>query len=361
MATSRAKYSGVASQAVRDMLASAPGPLATKGLHLTELVSASLAKATWAKYEAGWNAFRRFEMTEGKSFDWPLSCTTVRDFAIWCISVRKLKPDTTSTYLTALATAHKLKGLGRPASLDDELLALIIRGAENLPAPKVPTRPSRRVATLPVLKLIGHKLASSTWDQVTKQCIWAACTTAFFSSARMGELLADKEATFDPVANLTWQEILVREDNSILIRIKSPKVRERGEEFLDIFPFPGQNCCPSLALREHRRLQQETGLAHSWGPVFRLANGQNLTTTSLNRALENLLGETLDYSKEGIYCHSFRAGIPATLARFPGLIPDSLIKDWGRWASDAYLRYTRLRRDQKRRQFSEIAVALSKK
>ena len=342
------------------MLAEAPLRASALKDQMVGLVCASLVSSTWAKYEAGWAAFDNFQQQGGKKFTWPLADETIRDFAIWCVSVKNLQPGTASTYLQALSMAHKLKGLGKMGGMKDELLNLILKGAERDPSKQgfVQEKVGRRVVSLPLLKVLGHKLSKSGWDSTTIQTIWAACTVAFFTSARMGELLAPSEASFDPTTTLTWQDVKFRKDGSILIHIKNPKSGTKGGEFLDIFGFPGFGCCPAQALSKHRDLQEAAGLAHSWGPVFRLADGKNLSGPQLNKSLKSLLTGVLDYKKDGVFCHSFRASVASTLARFPDLASSEEVKGWGRWDSSCYLRYSRLKLDRKRQIFGKIAHAL---
>ena len=77
--------------------------------------------------------------------------------------------------------------------------------------------------TLPLLKLLGHKLASLDWPPTDIQTVWTVCCTGFFSSARMGELLAREELSFDPSSTLTWADIRQQDASSYLIHTRSPK------------------------------------------------------------------------------------------------------------------------------------------
>jgi hypothetical protein len=40
---------------------------------------------------------------------------------------------------------------------------------------------------------LGDKIAKSSWDPLAKQAVWAAATTKFFASTRLGEILASEE------------------------------------------------------------------------------------------------------------------------------------------------------------------------
>jgi len=59
--------------------------------------------------------------------------------------------------------------------------------------------------------------------------------------------------------------------------------------------------------------------------------------------------------------HSFRAALPAALANDPKIANDSDIKKWGRWSSESYLLYTRLKFKQKQMLFTKITAVLNKK
>ena len=318
------------------------------------LFSASLASSSWRKYESAWSAFRAFEAHIGQVFSWPLGREACVGFVTWLTQVRHLKPSTAETYLAGLVKAHEMRGLPKPPGLQQARIC--IKGAQHLNL--TPTaKPPRRVVTLPLLKIIGHKLAASGWPEVDKQTIWTSCVLSFFTSARLGELLATSQDTYDPTATLTWADIKFRKDGSAILTARLPKSGQ--PEFLDAFPFPGHGCCPMEALIRHRDLQQEAGLAHADGPVFRMARGQNLTPAVLNKILKSLLKEVVDYAKDSISCHSFRAGMASTLNRFPHLATSEDIRGWGRWDSACYLKYARLNLDKKRAIFQRIAKALN--
>lgn len=237
---------------------------------------------------------------------------------------------------------------------------ICIKGAEHLQLTASHShRPPRRAVTLPLLKIIGHKLANTDWSEIDKQTVWTSCVLSFFTSARLGEILAANEDHFDPSATLIWSDVKIRKDGSAILTARLPKSGKA--EFLDVFPFPGHGCCPAEALALHTSLQQEAGLAAQDGPVFRMMDGKNLTPAVLNRLLRSLLEGVVDYQKESISCHSFRAGMASTLNRFPHLATSEDIKGWGRWDSTCYTKYARLTLDKKRVIFMKIASALNTK
>ena len=350
------KYSAELRPAVTALLAPLPNLPRSLATSAASLLGASLTIGSWKKYECGWKAFDDFEKFSMTRFEWPLSREAVIGFTTWCLQVKKLQPSSAETYLSALAQAHKLKGLPRPASLEAGFAC--IKGATNLQAAAPPRQvPSRRVISMPLLRVLGHRLAHSPTHQVDAQSIWTACLIAFYTSARMGELLAAATSGFDPSSTLKWGDIKFREDGSAIILVNLPKSGKA--EFLDVFPFTEHGCCPMAALNRHKHLQREAGLAEIGGPVFRLKGGKNLTLNFLNKQLKTLLVGLIDPSKDLISCHSFRAGVASTLNRFPHLANSEDIKGWGRWDSDCYTRYARLNVEKKKAIFQKIAVALS--
>jgi len=323
------------------------------------LVNASLARSTWAKYASGWKAFCEFEQYHQTSFGWPLAAHTWRAFAVWCVSAKKLQPSSTRSYISSLKFVHHLRGLPCSDTTADPVVGMILRGAKNMAFAMPPKPQTRRVVTLPLLLTIGHRIGKASWPEQRKQVLWTACTTAFFPSARLGELLASNNWTHDPTADLLWGDIRQNSEDSFLIRLKNPKSGEEQGEFLDIFPFPGYQCCPVASLKALQLEQMQAGLFSPDTPVFRFASGENLTTSRFNEILADLLHDICSKDTNTITCHSFRAGVPTALSLHPDLANSEDIKGWGRWNSDCYTRYTRLRHDQKRAIFDKIATALT--
>ena len=321
-----------------------------------KLMNVSLAKSTWQKYSSALNAFCCFEADSRKISPWPIPLHVIRAFVIWCFSVRHLASSTIKSYLSGLKCIHNLRGFTCQYITDDFVTNRLIKGCEKI-ALNIPSKNTRRVVTFPLLTNIGTRIARTDWDPLKKQVIWAAATTAFFGSLRLGEILASSETNYSPKLDLTWDDVKASSDFSILIRIKQPKSGERAE-FVDLFQFEGYNCCPVMALKNLRQKQIDAGVYDPSSPVFRFRDNSNLTMNQFNSILRELLQDICVEGESSITCHSFRAGIPSTISLFPELATSDLIKGWGRWASDCYLRYTRLKLPQKTNIFSQISTAL---
>lgn len=316
------------------------------------LVNASNSSTTWHSHQSALTCFKSFCSSKGIQEIWPIPSDTVNKFCQWALDERKLKSTTVKAYMSSLALYHKLNCLD-DSNCSNYIAKLIIRGAENVEGrSKCSVRP-RNAVTLSTLKVLGHEISQSFWHQVSKQIFWTASCLAFFGSLRMGELLAKTENSYDPDITLLWKDVRIQED-SLLIHIKSPKSRTKGGEFVDIFPFHGHNCCPVKAFIFLKKVTEDFRQENE--PIFKFKNNKLLTKEVFNKTLGNLLDNKLNGKFSG---HSFRAGIPTSLAKYPDLANSSHIMGWGRWSSSAYLSYTKLKTDQKRCIFKKIVNVLN--
>ena len=280
----------------------------------------------------------------------------ILDFCSWAQSRTRLKSNTIKAYIFALATVHKLRNMKENFSCN-YLVKLALKGVENLELYKDIKLAKRSAMPLPLLKIIGSRIASSNWSKTNKQVFWAACTVAFFGSCRLGELLGEHEHIFDPYTTLLWQDLTIRSD-SVTLHIKSPKSRSPSGEFIDLFLFSDSTCCPvkSISLLQSLCI----GPRSIARPVFCFDSGKLLTKQNFNATLQQLLANDIGKSGYKISGHSFRQAIPTVLAKYPDLVKDNHIMGWGRWCSSAYLSYTKLQLCQKKCIFSKIAMLLNK-
>jgi hypothetical protein len=196
-------------------------------------VNASMAASSWSKYQSGLNAFTTFEQYENSHATWPLRIQTLRRFATWGLTVRRLQPSSVEAYCSALNFVHHLKGLTPCDWTNDPIFNLLLKGVPKTALAAPPKPNVRHVVSLLLLKLIGHRITLTGWDPLSKQVVWTLCVTAFFSSARLGELLAPSEHVMDPTSTLLWTDVQFRDD-SVLLHIRSPKSGNVGGDFLDI-------------------------------------------------------------------------------------------------------------------------------
>jgi hypothetical protein len=236
-------------------------------------------------------------------------------------------------------------------------LKALIRGAENLRLYDLPAKETRKVMTLPLLKILGHALASCDWSADSVQIFWTCSLLMFFGSLRIGEVLPPSSNKFNSFETLLWKDVIFRKD-SVLVHIKIPKSKNPQGDYIDIFEFKGHGCCPVSALRTLRNSRVST--LHPDFPVFQFISGKFLTPNLFNSCLKDLLRPWLGASADSLSAHSFRAALPSALATDPSSLMSTDLKLWGRWHSASYSLYTRLKYDQKKSLFDKICIVLNK-
>ena len=319
------------------------------------LLQAAFSQSTWKRHESAVNCFRSFELFSSSSFPFPLTHQILCSFASWACMTKDLKSSTVETYLSSLKTIHSLNNLDS-SGFNNFVLKNILRGKENMELYSDVVKETRKVMTLPLLKILGNEIAKVDWEDHSNQVVWSVFTLAFFGSFRMGELLSPQENSFSPKDTLLWKDVSFLSPSHLIVHIKTPKSRMPDGEFIDIFEFSGHNVCP---VRSLCRLRDSLSHVDQNSPVFRFSSGQLLTLNRVNSILPQLLSTHLDADSGCITGHSFRAAIPAILAKHPDVANSSDIMGWGRWKSEAYLSYTRLKLKQKQDAFTKITDLLN--
>jgi len=276
----------------------------------------------------------------------------IRSFVAWCLASEKLKPETVRSYLRSIHLANVFKGFNDYSNTKDDIIEMLLTGAANLSLySQKATSLNRRSVNIHILLVFGHRLATSDWSPYSKAVVWTAALLAFFTCARMGEILPLNN-NYDPFATLCWKQIKFLENNEIVIFLPSTKTNSSSGEFVDVFPFELKECCPVAAIKNLRALAIENGFTED-KPVFNFANSKPLTPQCMNKILKNLL---FDICQSGtISCHSFRSAVPTVIANFPDKSYVKDINEWGRWNSDCSKIYMKTECNKRRYLFGKIS------
>ncbi len=92
--------------------------------------------------------------------------------------------------------------------------------------------------------------------------------------------------------------------------------------------------------------------------MFSFSDGTCLTTSQFTLDLKNLLANVFGPAIANLSGHSFRAGIPAALYNKPDIALESDVMSWGRWRSESYKLYTRLKLSACKIIFDKIMCAV---
>lgn len=210
--------------------------------------------------------------------------------------------------------------------------------------------------TLSLLKIMGHRIAISDWDPLLKQSVWTAGVVSFFSSARMGELMARNSKT--PVTDvLSWNNLKLSNESAFIYLGRTKTARDKGES-LDIFAINGESFCPVSALYALLEVSKAQGNFRPNGPVFWASKRTVLDMVAMNKLLRTIFSDLCETEMDTITCHSFRAAIPTAVMKLGITNHDSTLKTWGRWSSNCYRTYAKLQTGQKRLIFNTILETL---
>ena len=324
---------------------------------LEKLLLYSASKATWAKHCSAWKLYDEFCQFYNVKFELPVSIGYARAFATWAVSKRKLKNTTVKSYLSSLNVAHTLSGSFSSNLNSDPCVKLAMRGAENIANVNGTCKTDRLPMNIHLLNILRHRISELPWSPFSKQIFWTACTLCFFTSCRMGELVPSQERNFDASTTLLWDNIREINNTEFIMFVPYSKTTGFKGKIVDIFEIKGDKNCPAAAIRKLRKMMREKTDFKSNVPVFSFHSGKNLTKKQINLWLSSLLEDFVD-SNHKITGHSFRAGIPSTLACYPDEFPNNVIKTWGMWESNSYKLYIKHEREGKRALFGKIVKCL---
>ena len=334
-----------------------PNEMSSLCENMEKLIIGSVSNQTWAKHNSALNLYKEFCKIFSVKFVMPVAPEYIRAFATWAISARKLKSSTVKSYISSINVAHTLCNFSTSKLSSDPCLKMILKGAENTSITGAECKTNRLPMNIHLLNILGHKIAQLDWAVFSKQVVWTACIVSFFSSCRMGELLPEKEFSYDPLTTLTWSKVNFVSKTEVVIFIPYTKTTGFKGKLIDIFKVNINGICPAAAMHRLKYLASLENLYKPENPVFSFKNGIFLTRKKLNFYLATLLDEFTDPFHK-ITGHSFRAGIPSALAAssYSNYITD--IKDWGHWSSDSYLLYTKQESEKRKTLFNRIVKSL---
>jgi hypothetical protein len=325
---------------------------------IRSMVCLSLATSSWYGYKTGWTSWSDCIQHLGYRVSLPATVTMLLDYINYLHNWRKVKVGTIRSYLTALKKLHRLNHCS-VVQFDHPDIEMFLKGLSNHEALNNIPGQMRNVMTFEVLKLWGCALQRSQLTFKDKLVFWTVSLLAFWSSARMGELLEKEQNSIDVIRVITWEKIKPLQETDLTIFLAVPKTSEQPEGVVvDIFSFEDKRYCAVDHLHKLYRLCREQGLGKPADCVFKLFSGDILTTSKMNYHLKKLLKPFLPEGQCSYSCHSFRAGLPSFMASLPDVFTEQDIQVTCRWKSEACRRYTRLHGIAQRRVMEKIHAVL---
>ena len=201
---------------------------------------------------------------------------------------------------------------------DDNLLHLVCRGIRR---PQGDSQRTRLPITINLMRTIKEQLRQSSYTLQEQRMLWAAFTMAFYGFFRVSELI-----------NFCWSDVSFSLDHISVSLHQSKTDPFRHGCTVKIFKT-NSSTCPHHAIDRYRKV---SGDVTPSAPLYQAGRFHPLSRAAVTNTLRQLLKQAgIDHPHYS--SHSFRIGA-ATTAAAAGL-PAWLIKNLGRWTSNAYLTY----------------------
>jgi hypothetical protein len=278
----------------------------------------------------------------------PVACQTLSSY-IACLANSFRSSSSIINYIHGIKTAHHLLDQPFP-DLRTFMLRMQIRGVQKQLG-NVPTQAA--IITPHVLMQMFSLLDMNNSFHVA---VWCVFTIAFFSFARMSNLLPRTRNSFDHTKQLTRSDIVLSAD-TLLLNFKWTKTLQDHSRILSIplTSIPNSPLCPVLSYNKLLQLC-DIPMHRSAFCYNRHSNLITLTSVQVVSFLRELTSEMK--LPPGKYTgHSFRRS--GTTWAFRSGVRSESIRSHGDWRSLAYLQYIQVTPDQKKRVSQQMANTIT--
>ena len=311
-----------------------PTTLSPSDLERIEGVSLnSLQPATQATYGTGLLAFHVFCDRKGIAEDLraPVDTLILQSFIATLAGIYSAAAIT--NYVAAVKAWHIIHGItwniGKPE------VDAIIKGAKAM-APRASTREKREPMTVDYIEKLKTQFSDTTPLDVA---VFACLTSAFWATARLGELTVKNLSAFDPKVHVKRSNLGESVDRNGLktTTIQIPETKSNRIHGERIYWAKQQgNGDPESALRRHLEVNDPAKESH----LFSYANKEGKVVPLTKTTFQRRLTVAANAAKlPQMHRHSIRIG--STLEYLLRGLPFDVMKLKGRWNSDAFHQYLR--------------------
>ena len=315
-----------------------------------KLSSLAVTSSTWKCRLSSLNKLKTFAKSTKTEIMWPLNEKIRNGFIVWCFAKGNVMAKTVDKYLVHLNSIQSFLGFKKFTKNKSQTKALL-KGYENANVHLNKKPKIRKAITFHMLQDLKEKIRSTISNPILARTFWCICSFAFFGCFRLGELLTKNKSSFDPDSDLLWKDVKIY-GKSISINLKTQKIDTGYLNKIYLFKFKNKHLCPVRSIKRLKHIQRKNKLYNKNLPVFRVQKAKFVTQKDINKFLK------ISYPDSKVSGHSFRAGIPTSIANFPELTNDSHAMGWGRWRSKAFKSYQKSKKKQKKWIFHKIEKAL---
>ena len=290
-----------------------------------KFLSLALAPNTIKLYNTGLRHYVRF-CREMKFPLLPLNSIFIENFCV-ALSTR-VRAKSIKNYLCGVQLFANINGDTQKFK-DMFTLQYVIRGIKRSQGPWHKYPPKAPLTFVQLKQLLAH--IKGFPDRHNRAMLRAVILMAFFGLLRVSEYTALSTTSFDPETNLCLRDISINFSRHILfVTIKASKTDPFREGLLVRLAATNHSICPVLAMITFLRVRGQ----HT-GPLFCFQNRKFLTRNHIASLLHSCFPGVVTISS-----HSFRRGGASALAAAG--VSQYAIQIFGRWRSDAFLRYVTL-------------------
>jgi integrase len=214
--------------------------------------------------------------------------------------------------------------------------------------------PTRAGILTPNVLLRCHRKVN--FSQSFQTAVWAVFCIAFFSFARLANLVPRTRRLFDAARQLTRSDIILTSD-TLLLNFKWTKTLQDGSRIISI-PLAKMSHSPLCPVSAYQKLLSQVTIPSHMSAFCYLSNGR-ITTLTAHQVVTVLraLTREIGLNNKKYSGHSFRRS-GATWA-FKAGVRSEAIKTQGDWRSLAYLNYIEITPEQKRQVSTQMANAIT--
>jgi hypothetical protein len=259
---------------------------------------------------------------------WPISITNLMKYLAY--KSQEVAPHTLRSYLCGLAYCHKLtKQFHWDQTKQHPAVQLLLKNATRKHIHKRITQSQHM--TIDMVRLVRSKLDLKQEEHLM---FWAIFSVAFYSMARLSELVLEKEQ--DTASALTLGHIKIEETKEapgVSILLPRSKCHDPAVPAILCVEPTYDDTCPLQALLSYLLLRRTESYAKDSKLLFCYKDGKPVTRRQFMTTVHDCIpGANID-------ARSFRSG-GATFWKLKGM-PDLMIQREGRWSSAAFQRYIR--------------------
>ena len=294
------------------------------------LLGASLSTTSLNTYRRPWQLFLQF-CSERLHIQGPIFPIPTEHLALFIafLAEQKYAASTVLTYISALSFPHRLASLPDPTKRD--MIQLALRGYSKMN----PSHDTRLPISLPLLEKIVSACDHTQSSMYSRKMTQAMYAMAFFAALRVGEITCKPTQPRGNVILLN-QIVFMKTREGVVSAIKITLRNYKHSDPavpVDIFLYREKPVCPVSTVLAYLRLR-----GTSPGPLFCWPDASPVSRTFFTKALSDAL-RYCNLNVEGYKSHNFRIGA-ASWAAAKGM-SDAQIRAFGRWKSNAFLRYIR--------------------